>query len=334
MGNVRSWCDLDLTIICGCGYSAEFVVENSGYVIRDDIIGSFWYDFGISNSSSHIHWLEKGGKKSVFQQEEDESTNGSATIEGVRIGCKVGLQNGKPQQCRIIVRTRDLPPVALLLSQRAAEVAMVTDRRKPEPTLPFSWMQAPDVSLSCVKWFSCTVLQLLLLLLLLFFFLFFLFCSSFASSPTRVSHSFRTLLSSSSQTRASPPIFYPSPSPARAPLSILFISGTVESFERMGQGEIRSRRGGDGEIRLSKGNGIDRYNENTEGWNICRFAWMVTSNWDRSKRIFQVDVWNIKTPMVDILGDGENFRKLGEEFSKNSWNKHFVAFYILNSLRK
>lgn len=41
-------------------------------------------------------------------------------------------------------------------------------------------------------------------------------------------------------------------------------------------------------------------------------------NWDRSKRIFQVDVWNIKTPMVDILGDGENFRKLGEEFSKNS----------------
>lgn len=90
-------------------------------------------------------------------------------------GCKVGLQNGKPQQCRIIVRTRDLPPVALLLSQRAAEVAMVTDRRKPEPTLPFSWMQAPDVSLSCVKWFSCTVLQLLLLLLLLFFFLFFSF---------------------------------------------------------------------------------------------------------------------------------------------------------------
>lgn len=87
----------------------------------------------------------------MFQQEEDESTNGSATIEGVRIGCKVGLQNGKPQQCRIIVRTRDLPPVALLLSQRAAEVAMVTDRRKPEPTLPFSWMQAPDVSLSCVK---------------------------------------------------------------------------------------------------------------------------------------------------------------------------------------
>lgn len=58
--------------------------------------------------------------------------------KGVRIECKVGLQNGKPQQCRIIVRTRDLPPVALLLSQRAAEVAMVTDRRKPEPTLPFS----------------------------------------------------------------------------------------------------------------------------------------------------------------------------------------------------
>lgn len=33
----------------------------------------------------------------------------------------------------------------------------------------------------------------------------------------------------------------------------------------MGQEEIRSRRGGDGEIRLSKGNGIDRYNENTGG---------------------------------------------------------------------
>lgn len=96
-------------------------------------------------------------------------------------------------------------------------------------------------------------------LLFSFFFFFVLL------SPRLQPVSFRTLLSSSSQTRASPPIFYPSPSPARAPLSILFISGTVESFERMGQEEIRSRRGGDGEIRLSKGNGIDRYNENTGG---------------------------------------------------------------------
>ncbi|OAD57484.1 RNA-binding protein Musashi like protein Rbp6 [Eufriesea mexicana] len=47
-----------------------------------------------------------------------------ADVEGVRAERKVGLQNGKPQQRRIIVRTRDLPPVALLLSQRAAEVAM------------------------------------------------------------------------------------------------------------------------------------------------------------------------------------------------------------------
>ena len=90
----------------------------------------------------------------------------------VKTECKVWLQNDKPQQRRIIVRTRDLPPVALLLSQRAAKVAMVTDRRKPEPTLPFPRMQAPDVSLSCVKWFSCTVLQLLLLLLVLLFFFF------------------------------------------------------------------------------------------------------------------------------------------------------------------
>lgn len=74
-----------------------------------------------------------------------------ADVEGVRAEGEVGLQNGKPQQRRIIVRTRDLPPVALLLSQRAAEVAMVTDRRKPEPTLPFPRMQAPDVSLSCVE---------------------------------------------------------------------------------------------------------------------------------------------------------------------------------------
>lgn len=156
--------------------------------------------------------------------------------KGVRIECKVGLQNGKPQQCRIIVRTRDLPPVALLLSQRAAEVAMVTDRRKPEPTLPFSWMQAPDVSLSCVKWFSCTVLQLLLLpLLLLFFFFFFLFCSSFPLSPALP---FFSLLSSNSRVATNLP---PLPSSARAPLSILFISATVESFERMDQGEIRRR---------------------------------------------------------------------------------------------
>lgn len=154
--------------------------------------------------------------------------------KGVRIECKVGLQNGKPQQCRIIVRTRDLPPVALLLSQRAAEVAMVTDRRKPEPTLPFSWMQAPDVSLSCVKWFSCTVLQLLLLpLLLLFFFFFFSFLFFFppVSSPPTL---FAPLLKLARRHQSSSPS-------ARAPLSILFISATVESFERMDQGEIRRR---------------------------------------------------------------------------------------------
>lgn len=74
--------------------------------------------------------------------------------EGRKAGAveyKVGLQNGKPQQRRIIVRTRDLPPLALLLVRRAAEVAMATDRRKLEPTLPFPRMQAPGVSLSCVK---------------------------------------------------------------------------------------------------------------------------------------------------------------------------------------
>lgn len=76
----------------------------------------------------------------------------------------------------------------------------------------------------------------------------------------------------------------------------------------MDQGEIRrgSRRGCDGEIRLSEGNGIDRYNEDT-GVEIFAdpLEWSRRTGIVDSKRILQLDVWNIKTPMLDILGDGE-----------------------------
>lgn len=81
----------------------------------------------------------------------------------------------------------------------------------------------------------------------------------------------------------------------------------------MDQGEIRrgSRRGGDGEIRLSEGNGIDRYNEDT-GVEIFAdpLEWSRRIGIAESKRILQVDIWNIKTPMLDILGDGEMSRIL------------------------
>lgn len=63
----------------------------------------------------------------------------------------------------IIVRTRDLPSAALSPSQRAAEVAMATDRRKPAPTLLFPRMRTVGFAVSrslCVKWFCCAVLQL------------------------------------------------------------------------------------------------------------------------------------------------------------------------------
>lgn len=78
-----------------------------------------------------------------------------------------GVQDDGPD-CKmatrgIIVRTRDLPSAALSPSQRAVEVAMATDRRKPAPTLLFPRMRAVGFAVSrslCVKWFCCAVLLL------------------------------------------------------------------------------------------------------------------------------------------------------------------------------
>lgn len=81
-------------------------------------------------------------------------------------GCKTTLLDGpdcKMATRGIIVRTRDLPSAALSPSQRAAEVAMATDRRKPAPTLLFPRMRAVGFAVSrslCVKWFCCAVLKL------------------------------------------------------------------------------------------------------------------------------------------------------------------------------
>lgn len=63
----------------------------------------------------------------------------------VQRGCKTPLLDGpdcKMATRGIIVRTRDLPSVALSPSQRATEVAMATDKRKPAPTPSIS----PDAS--------------------------------------------------------------------------------------------------------------------------------------------------------------------------------------------
>lgn len=81
-------------------------------------------------------------------------------------GCKTMLLDGpdcKMATRGIIVRTRDLPSAALSPSQRAVEVAMATDRRKPAPTLLFPRMRAVGFAVSrslCVKWFCCAVLKL------------------------------------------------------------------------------------------------------------------------------------------------------------------------------
>lgn len=90
-------------------------------------------------------------------------------------GCKTTLLDGpdcKMATRGIIVRTRDLPSAALSPSQRAAEVAMATDRRKPAPTLLFPRMRAVGFAVSrslCVKWFCCAVLQPSTTALVLFF---------------------------------------------------------------------------------------------------------------------------------------------------------------------
>lgn len=246
--------------------------------------------------------------------------------KGVRIECKVGLQNGKPQQCRIIVRTRDLPPVALLLSQRAAEVAMVTDRRKPEPTLPFSWMQAPDVSLSCVKWFSCTVLQLLLLpLLLLFFFFFFSFLFFFppVSSPPTL---FAPLLKLARRHQSSSPLLFGS-------------SSIINSFYKRNGREFRENgprrdsstistvifvcQRGTALTDITRIQGVEIFADSLE--------WLRRTGIE-AKESFNLMYGILKHRYFGRWRDERNFRKLEknyEEFS-NSWNKHFVTSYTFS----
>lgn len=112
------------------------------YVVMSNI------DDTIRNSSARktdVTWHDGTNKQHTWRRDKRKGNPQRGCVATSRCVCKAPLLDGpdcKMATREIIVRTRDLPSVALSPSQRAAEVAMATDRRKPTPTLLFPRMQA------------------------------------------------------------------------------------------------------------------------------------------------------------------------------------------------